>query len=269
MRLFLRVTGLAAAAAYALVSPPARAAGFSQLYVFGDSLSDTGNNGRYSASYLWDEHLAGAYGVTCTPSNQGGTDYAISGALITSGANSLPNQVSAYLSAHHKADANALYAIWGGGNDVLSTIGNGGTGPGIQAAGVADTVAMLKTLYKAGARQFLVGLVPRTDLTPEVQGDGHAVIAQQGSLVANWNAALLKALGSISLSGAQIWRYDSAGFMTAIITSPTHFGFTSAAACDNTCPDPDHTFFWDKVHPGATAHAMIGASMLAELGAAP
>ncbi len=268
MRVLPVLAGLAAAWVMT-ISPAARAAGFTQLYVFGDSLSDVGNNGRYSDGYLWDEHVAGAYGLKCLPSSQGGTDYAVSGALITSGKNSLPNQLSDYLATHRKADPNALYAIWGGGNDVLSTIGNGAAGPAIQAEGVKRTLAMLKALYQAGARQFLVGLVPHTDLTPEVQGDGKTVIQQQAALVDSWNPALVAALTGAKLHGARLWLYDSAGFMTAALRSPTHFGFTSAAACNNTCPDPDHTFFWDKLHPASTAHAQIGASIYAELNASP
>lgn len=266
VRLF--TAGLAVATGL-LAAPPARAGGFTSVYVFGDSLSDVGNNGRYSDGYLWDEHVAGAYRVPLTASSKGGTDYAVSGALITAGANSLPNQVSGYLSAHPQADPKALYAIWGGGNDVLSTIGNAGKGPVIQADGISRTLDMIKTLYKAGARQFLIGMVPRTDLTPEVQGDGKSVISQQAALVASWNTALLSALGHEKLRGAQLWRFNSAAFMTAAIQSPTHFGFTSAAACGGTCPDPDHTFFWDKLHPASTAHAQIGAAIFAELNSTP
>ena len=265
----MRVSFLAGLALVLASAHPSRASGFTQIFVFGDSLSDVGNNGRYSDGYLWDEHVAGAYGVTCTPSDQGGTDYAVSGALITSGQRSLPNQVSSYLAAHPDADPNALYAIWGGGNDVLATIGNAAAGPAIQSSGVSRTVAMLKSLYKAGARQFLVGMVPHTDLTPEVQSDGKKVVQQQAALVTSWNTALVSALASTKLPGARLWRYDSAAYMSGAIQSPTHFGFTSAAACDNTCADPDHTFFWDKLHPASTAHAQIGAAIFAELNATP
>lgn len=53
---------------------------FDSLTVFGDSLSDTGNNGRWtwnsSQNKLYDEQLAAHYGLTLTPSREGGSNYA-------------------------------------------------------------------------------------------------------------------------------------------------------------------------------------------------
>jgi phospholipase/lecithinase/hemolysin len=248
----------------ALAAAPARAAGPTQLIVFGDSLSDTGNNGRFTSSYLWDEHVAGAYRIPFAPSSQGGTDYAISGALITSGSNSLPNQVQTYLTAHPVADPLAVYVIWGGGNDVFSTLANPGMGAQIEAEGIADTLAMLNSLYTAGARFLVVGNVPRTDLTPYVRSLGQSAVKQQRQLVLDWNVKLDGALNKLHLKGAKLRRYDSAGGLDAVFVSPTHFGFSDYTdPCNNTCTDPAYTFFWDSIHPAQTGHMLIGSAYLA------
>jgi phospholipase/lecithinase/hemolysin len=255
---------MAACAASAAWAPTCRAAAaYDQLYVFGDSLSDVGNNGRYSAGYLWDEHVAGAFGQVLQPSNNGGTDYAISGALITgTGSTSLPAQVAAYLAAHPKADHNAVYMIWGGGNDAFSTLGNPASGAAVEAAGIADTMAMISALRDAGARHIVVGNVPRTDLTPYVQSQGAAAVAQQAALVQDWNRKLARQIQTLNPKFGQIWIYDSAAGMQAVWTSPTHFNFNNLTTpCGSSCADPDHTFFWDAIHPGATAHGLIGSAI--------
>lgn len=69
----LRLTKGAFAVALCLgLQVPAQA--FDQLYVFGDSLSDTGNIGRWtfdsSSHQLYDEILANNIGTTLTPSSK-------------------------------------------------------------------------------------------------------------------------------------------------------------------------------------------------------
>ena len=83
--------------------------GFSAIYVFGDSYCDVGNlfladggtfpisppyfHGRFSNGLLWDEHVAGAFGLPLTPSLAGGTDYVSNGHMTLGYAmNAVPNQ---------------------------------------------------------------------------------------------------------------------------------------------------------------------------------
>ncbi len=263
----MRVHFAGACAILLATAPAAHAAPFTQLIVFGDSLSDVGNNGRDTDGSLWDEHLAGAYGLSCTASDHGGSDYAISGASITGGsATSLPSQVNTYLSAFPQADPHALYAIWGGANDVFGTLGDTKSNHALAEKGVADTLGMITSLYEAGARNFLIGDVPPTYLTPFVQGQGQAAVAQQATLVTYWNAQLRRALKGLSLSQAKFWQYDLGIFWAAIFTSSTHFNFTNyTQGCYGSCNDPLQTLFWDDRHPGSTGHAQIGAEILAIL----
>jgi outer membrane lipase/esterase len=268
-----RVQGRVAGACAILlaIAHAAHAAPFTQLIVFGDSLSDVGNNGRYTDGSLWDEHLAGAYGLSFTASDKGGTDYAISGSSITGGGStSLPAQMRTYLAAFPQADPQALYAIWGGANDVFNTIGDTKANHPLADRGVTDTLRMINDLYKAGARNFLIGDVPPTYLTPYVQTQTQADIAQQTALVTYWNAALSRALKKLALPHAQLWRYDLGNFWAAIFASPTHFNFTNyTQGCNNSCNDPLQTLFWDDRHPASSGHAQIGTEILAILSVDP
>ena len=133
------------AAALAFAALPAAAQTYSQTVFFGDSLTDSGwfrpaliqvggpsaaVLGRFSTNptQVWSEHLADYYGTNATSQNQGGTNYAVGGARTgTTYAGplgeiaSLNTQITRYLaSTGGHADANALYTVWGGANDLFA-----------------------------------------------------------------------------------------------------------------------------------------------------
>ncbi len=69
------------------LAAPLSACAFDSLTVIGDSLSDTGNNGRWTwdsgQNKLYDEQLAERYGLELSPSSNGGSNYAAGGATAT------------------------------------------------------------------------------------------------------------------------------------------------------------------------------------------
>src|SRR5215212_9367238 len=81
-----------------LASSPAMPENFPALVVFGDSLSDTGNAGRFSNGPVWVEHVARRIGARLRPSAEGGTNHAVGGARASGGPNGLRAQVDAFLS---------------------------------------------------------------------------------------------------------------------------------------------------------------------------
>src|SRR5882757_1016063 len=137
-------------AAVVLASPPAPASTYTSLVVFGDSLSDNGNNanviginagqtisgntyvpsqpygsGVYSNGPVWASDAASMLGVTLQPSQLGGTDYAYGGATTGPSGNGFPfsllTQANQYL-ASNVVSPTALYVIAGGGNDARAAL---------------------------------------------------------------------------------------------------------------------------------------------------
>lgn len=178
----------------------AQAATYSNVYVFGDSLSDIGNLHaidnqypvRFSNGPLAVETLAGGLGFQLTPSlhllppsvvnGQYGNDYAVAGAVaIDADGNpatadiNVPTQVNAFLMIHGgHAPSDALYVVMIGGNDIFAAQdimikGSWNSGAAAdqrlqQAAAAVKTE--LQTLIAAGARNILVVDAPDVGKTP-------------------------------------------------------------------------------------------------------
>ena len=161
---------------------------FSNLYVFGDSLSDGGTfAGAIGApasvakfttnpDNIWVQNLAPRYGLSTAPAysttfngtsgtytaNSTGNNFAIGGARVellpgvlsgalTPMAVNLPSvstQVTSFLS-RGAVDSNALYAVWAGANDVFTQLG------AVSAAAITPTaaVANMQTAAAATARE--------------------------------------------------------------------------------------------------------------------
>src|SRR5579862_4140548 len=127
---------------------PAGAAQFSNVIVFGDSLSDAGYYRPFLASLgipaqevsvlgrfttnpgpVWSELVTTFYGHTPAASNAGGLIFAQGGARVATDSASTPpgaaqrpvsTQINEYLSATGgAADPNALYGVWIGANDIF------------------------------------------------------------------------------------------------------------------------------------------------------
>jgi len=214
-----RIRLLASALALAICSvTAAQAQQFSNVISFGDSLSDAGNvaaiNGLppgFSFTTNPDpvavQIIAAAFGFTMTntspyvPGSSGGTDYAYGGACVqpnsatftcglSPGSFSLATQISSYVAGGH-VDANALYTVWGGANDIFTYAalaagggggGEGGLAPGITGqqalAGVATSAAtevgLINALQTAGARNVIVFNLPNVAVTPAAHAQATA-----------------------------------------------------------------------------------------------
>ncbi|MGQ4647141.1 DUF4114 domain-containing protein [Lyngbya aestuarii] len=246
---------------------------FSELFVFGDSLSDTGNlfqatgglvpnsppyfEGRFSNGPLTVELLAPQLGLTSNPA----TNFAVGGAKTgrdNSGDNpalglefpGLLDQIDQFVAntGSQGADPDGLYVVWAGGNDFLNP-------PADPKAAVTAAVNNLTTAVNAlasvGAQNVVVPNLPDIGRTPLASANGLTSILRDISL--SFNSALELALAGLVLDVISVDLFD---ISQEIAANPTAFGlsnitdsFLNTAEVVDPDPDPDQFFFWDDVHP--------------------
>ena len=245
----------------------AAAAGPSAVYVFGDSLSDTGNlaekvyktnflnppsyhnsftNGKVAAQVL-----AEAYGLKADPSlwanrfrdqhrlyGRGfkpGTNYAVAGATATDRGVAflkldLPGQVNAFI--NHVAGAgnvpaDALYAMIIGGNDVRTAAQALNTS--FITSGVASELAQLQTLVARGAKNLLVVGVPDVSIIPEFTSGPPEQAAAARSYSLLYNANLQAGIANLQLANPtiKITYFDFLAFNANLLASAAAYGFAN------------------------------------------
>ena len=231
----------------------AQAVQFQGVYVFGDSLSDSGYfrpqllafgipaasvavMGRFTTNPgpVWSEIIAQYYGGNANPSNvagggifaQGGARVAVASSSLVTGGVQRPvtTQITEHLTANGgAANPNGLYAIWAGANDLLQA----------GAAGVAsanDVAAQSARLRAAGARHIMVFGLPNVGLTPRAQAGGAAAVAQFTAASAGFNITLFNALAA---TGQRVIPVDVFSLLNEVAANASAFGFTniSGMAC--------------------------------------
>ena len=287
----------------AFVSHLAQALPYPSLVVFGDSLTDSGNNAaalgpnrtptpiaspdfiptlpyasnRYSNGPVWVEQLATKWALTAAPSLLGGTNYAFGGAETGPAGSpfpfSLTDQVEMYLGGG-SADSNALFVVAGGGNDAraaIATAAVGGDPTAIINAYVQNVATILTRLANAGAQNILFVNVPNVGLTPALQAadgvfPGAAAGASAISARMNLGASGVFA-GLLPTLSADVKIFDFYSLVTNAVTHPGAYGLTDATtACASVLAciaDPDSTLFWDGIHPTTAGHARIAQAAFA------
>ncbi len=286
----------------ALVGRATEAAAYDKIVVFGDSYSDVGNiriatngmspaapyfQGRYSDGPVWAETLAASLGSKLLPSltpDGSGTDYAYGGAAATMDQPPIPSllsQTKQYLNAvSGHADPNALYVIWGGSNDLLlDWDDNPSAIPALPAAYAQAVLTMMTELKQAGAKSFLVGQVPDMGKTPAWNwsaSQAQAASADAAAMNAKEQAVVSAAVTNGPLGGVSIYNLTAFQMMDQVIVPNIaaemsgglpYFTLTNVTGyClkgGTPCANPEDYFFWDGIHPTATAHALFAQRALA------
>ena len=284
--------------AAALVVSSAASAGYSGLYVFGDSLSDPGNlaaaigsdpaqvitgNGyipdrpyasqQFSNGDVWARTYADLMGLAAfgQPFGAGGGNFAFGGARVTADGPGLPpsltTQEAIFLGTTGGiASSDALYVIEGGGNDARDTLAAAAVAGdpmgviGTAAASYASGIGKLvDQLQASGAQHIVVWNVPNLGLAPAVTSLG-AGASFLGSLVTqSMNGALSARLAGES--GVTV--FDLFGVITSFVSTPAAFGLTNVTdACGAIAGcDPSTSLFWDGIHPTSAGHTLLAQEM--------
>jgi outer membrane lipase/esterase len=296
-----RVLTAGAVTAALFAALPAQAGPYSALYVFGDSLSDDGNNklaglydptqvitgnsyipdntyaaGVYSNGPVWASYYASMLGLALTPSLAGGGDYAFGGATTgTPGPGpggfpySLQQQAAMYLQSVAGAGSpNALYVVAGGGNDARATLTALASAPpadvpGLVAAAAATFAANVGSIVSELETAGAKHIVVWD--TPNL-GLAPAVVAGGGAQVGSFLASAMNGALTAALQGdAAVSIFDIFGLGTKLATDPAAFGLTNATdACGAVAGADCSTYaYWDGIHPTTVAHQDIAEAMYA------
>ncbi|MEX0447687.1 autotransporter outer membrane beta-barrel domain-containing protein [Xenorhabdus sp. SGI246] len=172
------------------ISTVSNAYAYDKIYVFGDSLSDTGNsktdkldierfttNGK--SEQLYAEYISWKLtGSKLIPSNEGGTNYAKGGATSIwelnpkTPDNTTNKQVSSYLKSNKRADSNGIYIHWVGGNDLAAALIASQKNPSIahdiMQKSASATAGQITQLVDAGAGLVIAPTVPDVGTTPKL-----------------------------------------------------------------------------------------------------
>jgi len=264
----------------------------------------TANKFTNNPGLVWAENLGARYGLNVIPgftldlatvqfAATGGNNYAIGGARITQspGVFSLPanpplgdaiaanivpisGQITTNLGqTGGSARPGALYAFWGGANDVFFQAGAVGLGLPVDVAAAnivtaaTDAAAQVNRLRAAGASNVVVIAAPDIGITPFAAAAAAGTAQLLTALSDTYNTTLQQGLAASGTSS--IAYFDPRPVFADIIARPAAYGVTdtaihacgaaSALGCSpaQQLPGSANFLFADGVHPTALVHGIL------------
>jgi len=227
---------------------------FSNVVVFGDSLSDSGNAGSLrplppGSSFttnpdpVWAEIVAETFGASGENDFAGGSNYAFAGACMNPAtpceqdlAPTVTEQIARYfLKSDGRADPNALYVLWGGSNDVGDSLANDPLDAARHTLAAARVnVTQIRRLQDADARHIVVFNLPDISKSPYAVNLGQVAQGPLTQLVTAYNEALY---AGIRESEDGIIPINIHAFFNEIVENPGTYGLTDATG--TACGEPD------------------------------
>jgi phospholipase/lecithinase/hemolysin len=266
---------LLAALLFLAASLPAQTRPYSQLYVFGDSYSDSGfgyvdTNGPTAVVYL-AQRLGIPFTYYGDPASHGkGLNLAVSGAGSGTGAGrhyptgeflgfGVRNQVDQFAAFLKTGDipafdpAQTMFFFAAGLNDRGKPEGYTRT----------NLEAEIETLYALGARRFMVALLPTK--IPAFAAAGEQI---------NPELARVPAEEVARHPDMRIANSNWGGFFDEVITHPAKYGIadTTSTCAGRTihhedpapCASPQTHFYYHEGHPSTAAHKAVGELLYTE-----
>lgn len=262
---------------------------FDHVYVFGDSLSDSGNvfalsggaapvsppyAGQFSNGDVWVPQFAERAGLAVNnfyaAGGLGGVgtveNFALGGASAGSG-NAVDPRLFGLAEQVATASAlgiddEALVVVWAGANDIIY-----GTLSATDSA--AAVLASIDALAGFGGSHFLVINIPNIGLTPLAIGAGTAVqMTEKSQLFNDTLAAGLSARASLDIE-----TYDAEAALSRLVADVGSGSFTAYGPClpaptAPECLSPDTqgaVIFWDAIHPTTAVHGIVADDLAAML----
>jgi outer membrane lipase/esterase len=248
----------------------------SQVVVLGDSYSDNGNlyaevgapdppywQGRMSNGPVWVEHLAQKLGVPLDDRAWAGATTGVGngvdgGTVDSLGALGLPGMTTAFQGLlGDPVDPNALYVLWGGGNDLTAAFADPAEAYAIIGKAVTNLVTMTVTLQALGATRILVLNLQDFAKCPGFLNEDPQIrfFITQGVLAFNQALKANLPLG--------VHYFDTFSLFTDIVADPGEYGLSNVTDQLIAAPgaDPDGYFFWDGHHFTTAGHALIANAL--------
>lgn len=255
MKSIILAASLAALAAPALAAPADLP--WSDLVVFGDSLSDAGNFGPgfvATNGTTWGGQLG------ALPAATGGTNFAFLGATAVSNGDSpdFAEQRALFAGSGLTLGTNPLVVAWFGGNDLLNAADASAIGNAVTQ--IANGVTSLASTF--GLTRFVLPGLPDLGLIP--RNVGNPIASAMATFASNaFNTALQGFVGTANASGLDVTYLDVNAIFGDILANPLDFGFTDVTgSCLGGAISCDGFLFWDDIHPTAAAHAIIAERMV-------
>lgn len=270
---------------------------YSQIFAFGDSMSDTGNlfkmtkemtqqgmpvepsyQGRFSNGVVALEVMANQLRLPLT-------NYSFSGGQTGYG-NLLPfwswqKGTLFQIDEFHKTlskqgisrnDPDALYFVWAGPNDFFEGLSMYSTYTAKTAA--SNLHKAVKTLYQRGSRHFLVPVMPDFSLTPQSAGFNKRDKSYTPATLRRaeeFRTELLKAMATArkEMPDIDLRTFDTLTFLRVETANAKARGINVTESCysgkfvgkdyvKTVCDDPDNYLYWDKNHPTDAASRVLG-----------